>query len=222
MITWWGTTNSAVTDGSFDALIEARADDVKAFAKPVYLRFGAEMNGNWYAWSGPQNDNDPSSFVAAWRHIHDIFSRVGADNVIWVWAPNADSKPGGVAVTSWNNWRNYYPGDRYVDWVGIDGYNWGTPGGDWQSFREIFSPIYKDYSSRKPIMIAETSSVEEGGSKRVWIRYAKRWIKRHPSVKALCWFDTNLSATRIDWRINSSGGAFRAFRRLARDPYFDG
>ncbi len=222
MDTWWGTDLTSITSGSQDGVINARAATVKSFAKPVYIRWGAEMNGNWYAWSGPLNGNDPSKFVAAWRHIHDLFSAAGVTNAIWVWAPNADSHPGGVDVTSWNNWRNYYPGDGYVDWVGIDGYNWGTPTDTWQTFGQIFAPVYNDYAARKPVMVAETSSVESGGSKAAWITDMSSWIKSHPALKALCWFDTNESSTGIDWRIDSSTTSFDAFKTVASDPYFSG
>jgi hypothetical protein len=219
MITWWGTKLTAVTNGSSDQLIRARAAAIKAFAKPVFLRWGAEMNGNWFAWSGSANGNNPSLFVAAWRHIHDLFRAAGVTNVAWVWAPNADSKPGGTSLTSWNNWRHYYPGDSYVDWVGIDGYNWGSIY-SWQSPSSIFDPIYRDYAASKPVMIAETSSVESGGSKAGWIDALRAWFASRPSAAALVWFDTNTSSTGIDWRVDSSPSALSHFRSLASTSYF--
>ena len=219
LITWWGTSLSAITNGSNDLLIRARAAAVKAFGKPVFLRWGAEMNGNWFAWSGSANGNDPSLFVAAWRHIHDLFRSAGVTNVSWVWAPNADSKPGGVDLASWNNWRHYYPGDNYVDWVGIDGYNWGSIY-SWQSPAGIFDPVYRDYAARKPIMIAETSSVESGGSKADWISSLRGYVVSHPGIGALVWFDTDTSSTAINWRIDSSPAALTAFRSLAANGYF--
>lgn len=219
-ITWWGLSYAAINDGSQDAVIRSHALALRAFGHPVFLRWAAEMNGNWFAWGGPQNGNDPMAFVQAWRHIHHIFDQVGVTNVAWVWAPNADSKPGGIDSSSWNNWRNYYPGDAYVDWVGIDGYNWG--GDYWQSFGDMFEPVYRDYAARKPIMLAETSSVEDGGSKAEWIGDAASWMKTHNAVKALVWFDTNTSSTGIDWRVDSSAASLAAFQRLANDPYFSG
>jgi hypothetical protein len=219
-ITWWGTRYSSILNGSQDALIRKHASELKSFGHPVFLRWAAEMNGDWFAWGGTANGNDPAAFVAAWRRIHDIFDSVGVTNVAWVWAPNADSKPGGVDLASWNNWRNYYPGDDYVDWVGIDGYNRG--GSYWQSFGDMFEPVYRDYAARKPIMIAESASVEDGGSKSEWIRDAGAWIKTHRAVKALIWFDTNRSSSGIDWRIDSSQSSLGAFATLANDPYFGG
>jgi beta-mannanase len=139
--------------------------------------------------------------------------------VAWVWAPNADSHPGGIDVTSWNNWRQYYPGDGYVDWVGIDGYNWGSLD-SWQTPTSIFSPVYNDYASHKPIMIAETSSVESGGSKSAWIGQLGSWMTSHHAAAALVWFDTDLSSSGIDWRVDSSTSSFNAFRTLAKSSYF--
>ena len=139
MDTWWGIDPRKIVNGSQDALIRARAKAVAAYGKPMFLRWGAEMNGDWYAWSGTAVGNKPSVFVAAWRHIHDVFASEGVRNVAWVWAPNADSHPGGTSTTSWNSWRSYYPGDAYVDWVGIDGYNWGSTD-SWQDLRTDLRP----------------------------------------------------------------------------------
>jgi Glycosyl hydrolase family 26 len=221
MDTWWGIDPRKIVNGSQDALIRTRAKAVAAFGKPMFLRWGAEMNGNWYAWSGTAVGNDPSVFVAAWRHIHDIFATEGVHNAAWVWAPNADSHPGGISTTSWNNWRNYYPGDTYVDWVGIDGYNWGATD-SWQSFGQVFGPVYADYVGRKPIMIAETGSIEAGGNKAAWLADAATWIKAHRSIMAFVYFDTNQSSSGLDWRADSSSTSLSAYITMARDPYFSG
>lgn len=219
MDTWWGIDPRLITNGSQDALITTRARAVAAYGKPMFIRWGAEMNGNWYAWSGTAVGNDPSKFVAAWRHIRNVFSAVGVHNAAWVWAPNADSHPGGTSVTSWNNWRNYYPGDAYVDWVGIDGYNWGSID-SWQTIGQVMGPVYADYAGRKPIMIAETGSIEAGGNKAAWLADASVWIKAHPSIAAFVYFDTNLSTSGLDWRADSSTASLNAYIRVARDPRF--
>lgn len=221
MDTWWGMDPRQIVNGSQDALIRSRAKTVALYGKPMFLRWGAEMNGDWYAWSGTAVGNDPSVFVAAWRHIHDVFASAGVRNVAWVWAPNADSHPGGTSTTSWNSWRNYYPGDAYVDWVGIDGYNWGAAD-SWQTFGQIFGPIYSDFAARKPIMIAETGSIEAGGHKAAWLANARTWIKAHRGVRAFVYFDTNQSSSRLDWRTDSSASALSAYISMARDPYFSG
>jgi hypothetical protein len=220
MITWWGTKYASINNGSQDGLIRARAQQVKSFGKPLFIRWAAEMNGDWFAWGGPQNNNDTSGFISAWRRIHDIFAAQGVNNVAWVWAPNADSKPGGIDPTSWNNWRKYYPGDAYVDWVGIDGYNWGSSQSwsSWTSLASLIAPVYADYAARKPIMVAETASAEQGGDKSAWLDAARDVLKtRFQHVAALVYFDQD---KETNWSVTSSPAALRSFRALARDPYF--
>src|SRR5579862_6709740 len=111
-----------IVNGSLDATIIARANGSKALGKKFFLDFAAEMNGD-EAWSG----NNASLYVAVYRHIHDIFIASGATNVVWAWCPNVTDTPGGNRTT-----MDYYPGDSYVDWTGVDGYNWGTSTSDFQ------------------------------------------------------------------------------------------
>jgi beta-mannanase len=217
LITWRGTTLAAINAGRYDSLIRARAIAVKELGSSVFIRWGWEMNGDWYAHSGALNKpNGPGQFVAAWRRIHRIFAAAGATNAVWVWCPNANSVPD----EPWNSWTKYYPGDAFVDWVGIDGYNWGasTSGSTWQSFADIIRPVYDDYAARKPIMIAETGSAETGGDKAAWIRSLNNaLVHDFPAVKALLWFEVSKEA---DWRAESSPASLAAVRALADSPYF--
>jgi beta-mannanase len=155
--------------------------------------------------------------VAAWRHIHSIFVAEGATNVVWVWCPYARSKP----RDAWNSWANYYPGDEYVDWVGIDGYNWGTTQtwSSWMAYPTIESAIYGTYSQSKPIMTAETASCEQGGNKAQWISDTQAAAKtQFPDIRAFIWFD---ESKECDWRVNSSQTALNAYQTMAADPYFN-
>jgi beta-mannanase len=217
LITWEPTTASvrAIADGTEDAVIAARADGLRSLDRPVFLRWGHEMNGDWFAWGGPRigGDDPAGAYVAAYRHIHDVFAERGATNVIWVWSPNAVDAP----KVAGNHWSDYYPGDAYVDWVGIDGYNWGTSRsfGRWQRFDDVFGAVYDDYADRKPIMIAETASTEDGGDKASWIAQVRPALAdRFPSVAAVVWFDQH---KETDWSIGSSPQALAAFRTLAAD-----
>jgi len=223
MITWWGIKYAPVLDGSQDQFIVSRARGLRALGHEVLLRWGPEMNGWWYETGGAVNDNAPDRYVATWRHLHDLFASAGATNVSWVWAPNSTSQPGGENVRSWNNWRHYYPGDDYVDWVGIDGYNWGTRGSEtsWRWPASIFDPVYNDYAARKPIMLAETASVQQGGDKAEWIRRLLAWFESHPAAQALVWFDTDESRSHLDWRIDSSPESMAAFRAMSRTRLFE-
>jgi hypothetical protein len=221
MISWSGTNLDAILSGRYDAMIQQRAEDVRAFGAPVFLRWAWEMNGNWSSDDGSHNSDSgttdgPQKYVAAWRHIHDIFTAAGATNAVWVWSPNATDVPD----ARWNHWTRYYPGDAYVDWVGIDGYNWGTSRSwsSWTSFAHLVRPIYSDYAGRKPIMVAETGSAEHGGSKAAWFDSIRKVLPRHfPGIAALVYFEAN---KEVDWTVHSSAAALASFRALADSHYF--
>ena len=197
-----------IANGSLDATIKARASGAKALGGKLFLDFAAEMNGD-EAWSG----NDAPLYVAAYRHIHDLFVAGGATNVLWAWCPNVTDTNGGNKMT-----MAYYPGDAYVDWTGVDGYNWG--GGDWQTFEQVFKDIYPLLAAKKkPILIGEMASAESGGDKGAWIDAIIPTLSAtYPLFKAVVWFDVNKER---DWRVNSSAATLTAFSKLAQDPYFN-
>jgi hypothetical protein len=203
-----------IVDGSLDATIIARAKGSKALGKKFFLDFAAEMNGD-EAWSG----NNAPLYVSAYRHIHDLFMAAGANNVVWAWCPNVTDTPGGNRTT-----MDYYPGDAYVDWTGVDGYNWGTKNGTanggWQSFQQVFQDIYPLLAAKKkPILIGEMASAEVGGDKAKWIDGVIPTLRTSfPLIKGVVWFDINKEA---DWRISSSPAAEASFIRMANDPYFN-
>jgi hypothetical protein len=221
LISWQGTALDSILNGSQDALIGQRADDVKGLHRQVFLRWGWEMNGDWFDWSGAANNdpgltNGPAKYVAAWRHIHDIFRARGTTDAVWVWCPNNQNVP----KAPWNRRTSYYPGDDYVDWIAFDGYNWGTTQSwsSWRGFRPLFRIPYTTFAPRKPIMIAETSSAEQGGDKAAWIQQAGAAVKaKFPGIAAFVWFHVPKEA---DWRADSSPAAMAAFRALGADPYF--
>jgi endoglucanase len=213
---------NAINSGSQDSKIAHQADLIKQLGKPIFIRFGHEMNNDTSPWnakftSDPGTHNGTTKYINAWKRIHNIFVSHGATNAVWVWEPGATDIPN----ESWNHWTNYYPGDSYVDWVGIDGYNWGTarPYGGWISFKDRFKGgVYAEYSSKKPIMICETASTEEGGDKAQWIRDMQVSVKADfPAVGALVWFDEN---KETDWRFDSSTASLSAFKAAGADPYF--
>jgi glycosyl hydrolase family 26 len=227
LVTWEAWENSVgapltgIIGGTYDSMITARAQAVKAFGQKFFLRWGHEMNGNWYPWDGSHNGANvaaTTTFISAYRHIHDLFLAAGATNALWVFCPNVDSVPG----DSWNQWQNYYPGDAYVDWMGFDGYNWGTvqSTSTWQAFPTIAARIYSSLATKgKPIMIPETASTELGGDKAAWIAAILPALKStFPGIKALAWFQMN---KETDWRIDSSPTAQAAFVSMVTDPYFN-
>lgn len=213
MLSWRGTAYASITNGSQDGLIVQAARAMVRYRMPVFLRWGWEMNGDWYPWGGARNDSRTAGYIAAWRHIHDIFTAQHVVNVAWVWAPNYDSQP----TEPWNDLRNYYPGDGYVDWVGVSGYSFGR-----QTPDELFDGLYGVYATRKPIMLAETGVVDVGGQvKPDWIRALTGWLVAHPAVASLVWFDTD-DPNLPNWRIDTSAAAVAAYKQLLDNPYFAG
>ena len=209
-----------VIAGKHDAMLHARAQGARALGAEIFLRWGHEMNGNWYPWSGSSNggaNGGAAKYIAAYRHVHDLFVADGATNVVWVWCPLVTDVPS----DGWNHWKNYYPGDAYVDWVGLDAYNWGSSSTccTWTSFADLATDLYRDYAAVRPLMLPETSSAEVGGSKAAWIDAMRTGLPRDfPAIKAVVWFDIN---KETDWRIASSPATLAAYRAMALDPYFN-
>lgn len=212
LISWDGTYTSDIVGGEVDGRIRRMADDVGALGGEVFLRFFWEMDG----YKKADVAESPKKFIAAWRYVHDLFEQRGATNVAWVWCPNAWAFAEGTAM-------KWYPGDAYVDWACADGYNWGKRGrhrGTWRPFSSIFKAFYKKMAGRKPLMVGETGSVERGGSKAKWIKNAATTIKKDmPRIRAFVWFNSVDGA--YDWRIDSTRSTYSAYRRVARDPYFN-
>jgi Glycosyl hydrolase family 26 len=202
---------SDVIEGSYDDYIRKFASEAQAWGHPFFLRFNWEMNGNWMPWSEQVNGNGPGQYVAAWRHVHDIFTSVGATNATWVWCPFVDPDHSLQSLAS------LYPGDAYVDWSSLDGYNWGTnpaaPRG-WKSFDQLFASTYAEIVEKiapgKPLMIGEVGSSEYGGSKSAWISDMLAKIPaEYPMVRGLLWFDA--FSDNMDWPIETSATAISAF-----------
>jgi hypothetical protein len=222
LITWEPWINdpagnlTAIAAGTHEKFVHDFVQTAKEWGKPLLLRFAHEMNGNWYPWDGAHNGGAAAAerYQKAWLYIYNVKEKLGARNIQLVWCPNNLDLP----AEKWNQSGAYFPGDKYVDWIGMDGYNWGYNG--WQSFPEVFTPIYRKLTSlsEKPLLIGEFASAEQGGSKAQWISEAFSQLSdRFSRVKLFCWF--NIDKER-DWRINSSETAETAFRRAISSSYF--
>lgn len=216
---------ASIASGRHDDYIRLWAAEAKSWGHPFFLRFDWEMNGDWFPWSEQLNGNQPGDYVKAWRHVHDIFTQSGVDNVTWVWCVNTIT-PGMAPISE------LYPGDNYVDWVAIDGYNWSINRlFGWQSFSSVFLPTYSEIirlASAKPIMIAEVATLEDGGPgavlspKAEWIRSAleSEIPEQFEKIDAIVWFDWNAGDLHLSWPITSSAASTRAFAEGIGCPYF--
>jgi hypothetical protein len=204
-----GVTMQEVAEGKQDTQIRAWAKAAKAFGYPFMFRPWREMNGAWYSWG-----RDPH-YVEAWQHFHDVVEEEGATNVTWAWIVNTIwSDPG-------SNPTPYYPGDAYVDWVGMDAYNWGrnpVQPDIWLSPEQAIDPTLKVLEAvapSKPVALTEVAASEYGGSKASWTRdFLGSYLPNHPNIKAMLWFNWNIldEGQRYDWPIESSATAEQAFR----------
>ena len=205
-----GSYLPSIVAGEYDDFFRKWAVDAKTYGKRILLRFGFEFNGNWFTWS-----RDPKAFVAAWRRMHGILHEVGARNVEWVWSPNVVNCPD----TAENDMHLYYPGDEFVDWVGVDGYNFGDHHDQWhkwQTFHEVFDSVLRAFSERypdKPVMVTEIGCApgEPGQSER-WIREAFEALKGHPQVRAIVWFNYDKRREgEPNFRIDATPKSLKAF-----------
>jgi phage terminase large subunit-like protein len=213
-----GATLAEVREGKQDAAIKKWAQAAKAWGHPFLFGPWWEMNGAWFAWG-----RNPE-FVAAWRHFHDVVVAQGATNVTWTWITNAiwsdpESDP-----------TPYYPGNEYVDWVGIDSYNWGLNPAQpekWRNPDQTVTPtlsiVNKLTGGKKPVAIVEEASSEYGGNKADWIReMLTTYVPHHPEIQAYLWFNRNTERNEAhkDWMIETSVTAQQSFRRAIQSGIY--
>ena len=189
-----------ILSGDSDLYIKQFSEASKKYGEPIILVPFHEMNGEWNPWSGVAGDNTPTKVILAWRRAHKFFEDAG--NVKWGWAVNHESVPD----TKGNAIENYYPGDEYVDYVGVDGFNFGEP---WQTYSEIFSSaLDKLRAYKKPIYIFSMASAE-GPKKPDWIKDALLEINSDKDIEGWLWFNENKEK---NWLINSDSASLQAFK----------
>jgi Glycosyl hydrolase family 26 len=193
---------AAIASGRYDGYLETYARAVRAFKDPVVLSFAHEMNARWWPW-GYQHTS-PAVFVAAWRHVWDVFARVHARNVTWLWNVNRDAKPG--QEVSISPPRDWWPGRRYVDWVGIDAY-FNTPADTFGSvFGDTLAGIRRFTSA--PVLIAETA-IAPGPRQTTQIHSLFAGVNEQPEMLGFIWFDLNRRET---WKLEGRPDALAVFR----------
>lgn len=195
-----------ITEGRFDSYIKAFANHLKTYDKPVYLRFAHEFDNPQYPWSGA-GDNTPLEFVEAWQHVYGLIKSQQADKVMMVWNP---WKAHGM--------EDYYPGDEFVDWVGVTALNYGelNPDQRYYSFKELYQEFHEGLHAftRKPVMLAEFGSVKTGNRQNEWITDAIQSVKSEfKEISAVVLFnsayDKNIPLNEqyehkyIDWTVDS-------------------
>lgn len=203
----FGVTMQQIAAGESDDYVMRFAASVRALNLPIALSFGHEMNGDWYPWGTKQTS--PADFVAAWRHIHDLFAKAGATNVIWIWDPNDVFPVPNVKL------QPLYPGDQYVDWIGVTGY-WTAAGP--HTYSSLFLPTLLDIRkfTDKPFIIAETS-VEAGASQVPSVNELFNAVATHDDILGFVWYDYDRQG---DWRLENRPTVQAAFRADAASAKF--
>lgn len=225
----------SILDGKWDAYIDQWADAAKAFGHPMLVAWGIEMNGTWFPWSGYRNGADqplgnglfagPETYKKAYRYVVDRVRARGAKNILWVFHVNNQNAP----PDPWNTMAAYYPGDGYVDWLGLSAYGAQFPTDPWFTVESTFQQGYNELaaiSPNKPIMLAEWGIGEFPGigPKDKWIVDAVEYMKaRMPRLKAaVVWNERweNADGSFSNLRVTSSPKSLEAFRQISSDPYW--
>lgn len=204
-----GASNEQIVAGQFDSYIKTFAKSVAGINQQVIISYGQEMNGNWYQWctaSGGAGDSNAASYIAAYRRIHDLFTQAGVQNVTWLWGPNV-SYQGSTPL------KTLYPGDAYVDWVGLDGY-FGHPT---DTFSSVFGASIAELRAftAKPLIIAETGVTGQAAAGQLAGTFEGA---RTAGVVGLVYFDEAQSGDPMhqDWRLEDNAAAMAAFRQGVR------
>ncbi len=211
MVSWnLPLTGSQVSNGSKDSYIKAQAALVKSFGGPVFIRLDWEMNGSWYPQYS-QPGVSPAEFVASWRHVYDVFHAAGVRNAAFVWCPNTYAGGNSDQVSLW------YPGNGYVDWMGLDAYPQSTQESFLLTGKGGLDAMASFASSHgKPLMLAEwaaTTKPVSTLSDAAAIDLVFSWAKKYPrTVKALVYF--NYVTQGQDFTLAAHASAAAAFRSL--------
>ena len=195
---------SKIAAGGYDSYLRSFARSIRAFGHPVVIGFGHEMNAYWYSWG--YGHLPASTFVAAWRHIVTLFRARHTDNVTWLWTLQAD-EPGTGPIASW------WPGAKYVTWVGIDGYYYYPS----ETFFSIFGKTIAQVRAITglPVLLSEVAvGPEAGQARRIPDLFAGM---REYGTLGLVWFDIaqHQGTYHQDWHIEDHPQAETAFRRGA-------
>ncbi len=160
-----------IIDGVYDVALVQWAQDAANMHIPILVEFGTEVNGDWFSWNGKYNGDGettgygdglladgPERFRDAYRYVVDLCKAQGAENLTWFFHVDAYSEPD----VAWNAIKNYYPGDDYVDWLGVSIYGPQEKGETYQSFSEIMDDVYPQLTALgdKPIAVLEFAITE--------------------------------------------------------------
>lgn len=192
-----------ILNGKHDKYLASFAEQTRSYQGPIILIPFSELNGNWTPWSGTKNGNTPEKAVQAFRYVHDFFDNV--PNVKFGLAVNAASVPD----TYENRIDAYYPGDEYVDYVGVDGFNMGVP---LESFSDIFSSPLKTLSKYGKPMFIFSFGTTESRDKADWMNDALNiQMPKYPLLKGFVYFNENKERNWLLWSDDNTLEVFKNY-----------
>lgn len=195
---------SKIAAGDYDAYLRSFAESVRRFGHPVVIGFGHEMNANWYSWG--YGNLPPATFVAAWQHIVTLFRSAEVSNVTWLWTIQADEQGTGPIAAWW-------PGAKYVTWIGIDGYYYDSS----DTFASIFGKTITQVRglAHLPVLVSEAGvGPAAGQARKIPDLFAGM---RAYGTLGLVYFDIaqHQGTYHQDWRIENNPAAEAVFRHCA-------
>ena len=230
-------TMDAFLSGRFDEQLKTWAEEALKIDTPYILEFGPEVNGNWFAWNGywngrgemsfgdPNQPDGPEKFKLVYQKIVTLFREAGLTNVTWVWHVDSAWSP----HAWWNEAHYYYPGDDYVDWVGLSVFGAQLPNHEWLDFYKKIKNFWSQIESitqRKPVIISEFAVIEDHqipGRKADWLERALHLVEsqRYP-IKAITYWNSSgwLADGSADFRLTSSEEALEAFKNKIQDSFW--
>lgn len=198
----FGVSIAGIARGKYDSYLQLYASEVRDFGHAVIIGFGHEPNGSWYPWGA--RAVSPATFIAAWRHVVDVFHAEGADNVIWLWTVNSQGPEAAMAGAWW-------PGPAYVTWVGVDGY-FARPGDTFDGVFDTVLDVVQGFG--KPVIISETAVGPGTGNQVAGIDNLFAGL-RASRLLGLIWFDKAEDDGQYhqDWRLEGHPALVNAFRK---------
>jgi hypothetical protein len=224
MITWMPDNGKAkrvqprfrlakIGRGSEDKRLIRLGKETKRLKLAPIIRPMPEMNTPWYPWSGTVNKNNAKKYKKAFKRVRARLKKGGGKRVRIMWAPYVRSFP----QRPTNTIANYFPGRRYVDLVGVSGYNFGTVRSlSWAEPYDLFRVAYRDITAlaAKPFWIAETASTNKGGNKALWISRLGKLQSKLPLLQGVVWYD--VKERNGDFRVRQNKRTTRTFRAMLR------
>jgi len=229
----------AFLNGDFDDQIRAYAAEVKTSGTHIMLEFGPEVNGDWFPWNGrwngshskstygdPNHPDGPEKFRDVYRRIIDIFREAGATNTTWIlhldtaWSPRKE----------WNKAKYYYPGDDYIDWIGLSVFGAQLPNHNWYNFVKKFKDFrtqIKEMTTNKPIMVSEFGVIEDDRSKdrkAKWIKQAYSSVEKglFGEIKGMSYWNSPgwLEHGRASFKIDTSNSALTNYQNSVMSDFW--